>query len=411
MKWHAARGRERRRPTAATAVVVGLHQNGLGVARALGRQGVAVVAVDGPQDDAYGVTRYARRVACPDLRGHGLIDTLVDIGRTLDQKGVLILTLDRSVLLVSEHRAEIEPYFVHSLPDDAVVQQLMNKTTTEAFARAQGFHVPRTYSVHDERDLDRCLEDIDLPCILKPEVKTVEFVERSPKKAFFVRTRDELRELWHMVTQWEPGVVVQEWIPGPDTQLVFCLYYFDREGQPLAAFGGRKLRQFIPHCGTACAAEPWDDATAMSEGLRFFRAAGYRGFGAIEFKNIDLYSTGATNYFDDLSVLGLGGTPPYTCTITGTCPGTVRLEWSGAEPNRQQGILFARNTGNFTIQNGTCAGTQLGLGTNQLQLYNTIGTGSGAGSVNAQAGPGACDGFVQLIQVPGCITSNVAQVP
>jgi len=108
---------------------------------------------------------------------------------------------------------------------------------------------------------------------------------------------------------------------------------------------------------------------------------------------------------------GTGGGGGYTCTITGVCPGQVNLAWSGAQPNRQQGILFARNTGNFTIQNGQCAGTQLGLGTNQLQLYNTIGTGSGSGNVNAQAGPGACRGFVQLIQVPGCQTSNVAQVP
>ncbi len=101
----------------------------------------------------------------------------------------------------------------------------------------------------------------------------------------------------------------------------------------------------------------------------------------------------------------------YTVAITGTCPGTVRLAWSGARPNIQQGILFARNTGNYTIPSGPCQGTQLGLGTNQLQLYNTIGTGNGSGSVNAQAGPGACRGYVQLIQVPGCQTSNVAQVP
>lgn len=101
----------------------------------------------------------------------------------------------------------------------------------------------------------------------------------------------------------------------------------------------------------------------------------------------------------------------YTLTITGVCPGTVRLAWAGAQPNRQQGIIFARNTGNYTIGSGTCAGTQLGLGTNGLQLYNTIGTGNGSGSVNANAGSGACRGYVQLIQVPGCQTSNVAQVP
>ncbi len=109
--------------------------------------------------------------------------------------------------------------------------------------------------------------------------------------------------------------------------------------------------------------------------------------------------------------LHYGSGARYTCSITGTCPGTVRLSWSGARPNIQQGIVFARNTGNFVIPSGPCQGTQLGLGTNQLQLYNTIGTGNGAGSVNAQAGPGACGGFVQLIQVPGCQTSNVAQVP
>ncbi len=145
----------------------------------------------------------------------------------------------------------------------------------------------------------------------------------------------------------------------------------------------------------------------VSTGQLFIRG------GVAQIKNLDLYSTGATNYFDDMAITGLQGSgpPPYTVSVIGTCPGTVRLEWSGAQPNRQQGILFARNTGNYTIQSGPCQGTQLGLGTNQLQLYNTIGTGNGAGGVNAQAGSGACRGYVQLIQITGCITSNVAQVP
>lgn len=130
-------------------------------------------------------------------------------------------------------------------------------------------------------------------------------------------------------------------------------------------------------------------------GFRMFSGGGLAG-NVVGFDNVDISA---------------GGPPPYTCTITGVCPGQVTLAWSGAQPSRQQGILFASNTGNFTIQSGACAGTQLGLGTRNLRLYNTIGTGSGSGSVNAQAGPGSCGGFVQLIQVPGCETSNVAQVP
>lgn len=130
-----------------------------------------------------------------------------------------------------------------------------------------------------------------------------------------------------------------------------------------------------------------------------------------EWMNLSSSIGNGTTYDCAILIEGTTGGGGYTCTITGTCPGTVRLAWAGAQPNRQQGIVFARNTGNYTIQNGQCTGTQLGLGTNQLQLYNTIGTGNGAGSVNAQANSGACRGYVQLIQVPGCQTSNVAQVP
>lgn len=97
--------------------------------------------------------------------------------------------------------------------------------------------------------------------------------------------------------------------------------------------------------------------------------------------------------------------------LAGQCPGPVQLSWSGALPGTTLGILFAMNTGSYVIPTGPCAGTTLDLGTNQLRLYNTIGSGNGSGTVNAQAGPGACGGYVQLIAVPSCATSNVARVP
>jgi len=106
------------------------------------------------------------------------------------------------------------------------------------------------------------------------------------------------------------------------------------------------------------------------------------------------------------------GGAEYTCSLDGQCPGTVRVAWSNAPANTQQGIVFARNTGNFTIPGGPCQGTQLGLGTNQLQLVNTIGTGNGSGAVNGQAGAGACGGYVQLVAIgTPCQTSNVVQLP
>ncbi len=123
---------------------------------------------------------------------------------------------------------------------------------------------------------------------------------------------------------------------------------------------------------------------------------------------------GGTTYEGSLKIEGTTGTGGYTCDITGTCPGQIRLTWSGAQPNKQQAIVFARNTGSYTIPSGPCQGTQLGLGTNQLQLYTTIGTGNGSGGVNATVQTGACRGYVQLLVTNGgspCAKSNVKQLP
>lgn len=112
--------------------------------------------------------------------------------------------------------------------------------------------------------------------------------------------------------------------------------------------------------------------------------------------------------------LGSGNAGGLSLSLRGNCPGTLTVMWNNATPSRQMGIVFASNTGSFRVPNGgPCAATVLGLGTQNLRLVNTIGTGSGSGQVNGQAGTGACGGYLQLVVVDGnpCTTSNVAQLP
>ncbi|MCC6909387.1 MAG: hypothetical protein IT430_15715 [Phycisphaerales bacterium] len=106
-----------------------------------------------------------------------------------------------------------------------------------------------------------------------------------------------------------------------------------------------------------------------------------------------------------------GGGP--VLQLSGQCPGVLNAAWSGATPNRQMGIVYARNTGAFVVPGGPCAGTALGLGTSQIQLVRTVSTGSGSGSVNGNVGPAACGGYLQLVVVDGtpCTVSNTAHLP
>jgi len=107
------------------------------------------------------------------------------------------------------------------------------------------------------------------------------------------------------------------------------------------------------------------------------------------------------------------GSPPLTLDVDATCPGggPIRVEWSNATPNGTIALLFARNTGNFPIPPGNpCAGTPLGLGTNQLQVGFQGGSGAnGSRVLNATTGPGACGGYFQLLDLPTCRTSNVVR--
>jgi len=267
------------------AVVLGLRENGLGMVRALGRQGVPVIAIDDKRHPVYARTRYARLVVCDDFHGAGLIDTLRDLGAELGQGGgIVIPTMDQNVTLLSRHRDRIVGAYRHSLPDAGVVEVLMDKGATRKFAESHGFLMPRSFEPTTEDELEAGLAQLEPPFIVKPQSKTAAFFRYAPKKVYFTRSRDEVRRAFRIMLQWEHGAVLQEWIPGPDRNLVFALYYFDDHGNPLGTFMGRKTRQYIPYCGTACSAEPWTDDTLAREGLRFFREIGYRGFGAIEFK-------------------------------------------------------------------------------------------------------------------------------
>lgn len=121
------------------------------------------------------------------------------------------------------------------------------------------------------------------------------------------------------------------------------------------------------------------------------------GFFGFDFDNFTYDQVGAGGFFMGLS---------------GTCPGTVTVSWSDAQPNGQLALIFASNTGSFVIPGGPCQGTQLGLGNQNIRLVNTFPSGSnGSGQRNGNAGTSACGGYLQMLEISGCNPSNVVQIP
>ena len=97
-------------------------------------------------------------------------------------------------------------------------------------------------------------------------------------------TRDELLANYDTIAAINPKLIIQEFIPGDDENLVYACFCIGRDGTPLGLFAGRKCRVLPPGSGSASYVESMTDPALTDVTLRLLRAVGYRGLGGVEFK-------------------------------------------------------------------------------------------------------------------------------
>jgi len=96
--------------------------------------------------------------------------------------------------------------------------------------------------------------------------------------------------------------------------------------------------------------------------------------------------------------------------ISTSCPdaGPADLGWESATPDGRVALFYARARGNTEIPPGSpCAGVTLALDSNSIRLaarYRSDARGEGVARVQMPAG--ACGGYIQLLDLSSCTTSN-----
>jgi len=295
------------------AIIVGFETNGLGVARALRREGIPSISLAGPGWSPSCASWTTKITMCSGWSEDAVVSDLLAIGRRLDAKAPILITKDEPVLWISANRAALSEFFEIVMPEPDVVLLLMDKIRFQAYATEQGWPLPSTWLANSRAELDALLGAITFPCILKPAVKNHEFRRKSPRKAFKIFSAQELLDTYALVSEWEPEVIVQEWIGGGDDRIAFGLGYWNSKSQSLATFPGRKLRQWPPECGNTALSEPapaeWRaDVAKLTEAI--YSSIGYRGLGSIEYKVaptgrlvIMEPTVGRTNYQNEVAVL------------------------------------------------------------------------------------------------------------
>jgi D-aspartate ligase len=268
------------------AIVLGLGQNGLATARALGRVGVPVIGIDSDLEQPGAQTRYCEKILCPDFAkaGDGLMQTLTELGRKLEQKAVILPSGDLNVQMVSERREELEPYYHLSLPSKEVLRLFLDKKSFYKLAIERNLPLPRTWFTDGAHDIDAISRDISYPCLIKPFQPNATWRQTFDTRLFLADSRDLLRQLYDLIYPVHQDLIIQEYMPGDDDQVCWGVTYLDAQQKPLARWAGRKIRQYPRGFGTATLAESLDDPELAQMAIDILTTVGHRGYGVVEFK-------------------------------------------------------------------------------------------------------------------------------
>ena len=262
-------------------VILNCELGGLAILRSLAPFGVECWGVDKHAGCAGFLSRYCqgRRVIgrYDDRDPRPYLDLVLDLGRKLGRRAILIPTADDLVLFTVRFREELSRYFDYPCNTVEVVERLISKLEMAGFAEPYGVPVAKTALPSNEAELLALEPQFGYPVLLKPCFSNRP-LRGDTQTMVIVDNRDDLiREYRARETFESPNMMLQEYIPGGDDQIYIFNGYFDANSRCVAGFTGRKIRQHPIHRGCASLGEQCSSEAVMQHMIQFLGAIGYRG--------------------------------------------------------------------------------------------------------------------------------------
>lgn len=268
------------------AVVLGLFETGLGVARSLGRAGITVLGLDHTKQIGFH-SRYVRPFICPHplAAEKEFIAFLLNIARQQEAQPVLFITADEFMISVSRNRSRIQDCYLLNIPDSDIIESITAKFRQYECASKAGMCVPKTFLATTRDEISPIAASLSFPVFIKAQdVSSWRKTFGPTLKGFLATSEEDLRDKLGMILDNGTQALAQEVIPGPDTNHFKVCCYVSKEGEILLAFTLQKVRQQPAHFGVGCVVQSVQYPALMDLGMRFFKGIAYRGIGSAEFK-------------------------------------------------------------------------------------------------------------------------------
>ncbi|MDJ0710567.1 MAG: ATP-grasp domain-containing protein [Woeseiaceae bacterium] len=272
-------------------VILNMHYTGLAIARDLWRPGRKLIGLSSDKSFFGNRSKYVSFRLFPDTETapEACRDFLMELAADLEGKPVLFPTRDHDVHFIMRYRDELSSAYTLLYPSSEILSSILDKSSLAAIAVEAGVYCPQTVEVTCAEDLEATRDQLAFPSVIKPVVaaswrrdgiRTVV----GDQKAIRVEDFDTLRALYVAIAEFDKRVAVQEYIPGPETNLVVFGSCCDFESEIVAWFTGRKFIQYPPNAGTGVVVEARPVPEIVELSARLLKRLRYVGLSEVEYK-------------------------------------------------------------------------------------------------------------------------------
>ncbi len=252
------------------------------IARSLARIGVrSDVATFNPTDSRIRARCIVDFHRLPPSENVDFSDALCSL---INRRGfdMLVPATDRPLAAMAQNYERLSSLLYLACPPPEIVARVLNKAETLRIAEGCGIPVPKTRVIDNIENAEAALRDLRFPVVLKPRD-----AERGRIRAVYADSPAAVASI--LRERAIDAALVQEFCPGSGVGLEILMH----DGEPLAVFQHRRLKEVPPGGGVAVMAVAEKPDTKLAEAsITLLRALKWEGVAMVEYRHDP--TTGAT---------------------------------------------------------------------------------------------------------------------
>ena len=255
----------------------------LSVVRSLGRFGVPMYTVCDSGSPVMR-SRYLEKVFPWSADEGSMEDTLeflLDVGRQIGTRAVLIPTDDLGTILLDEHAIALKERFLFPEQPPGLARSLSNKKEMYYLCKRMDVPTPEAAFPESQQDVVNYIREAVFPVVMKGIDAWSHYGalrKTGMDRVLILKSASELLESYgKLEAAGSPEVLLQEYIPGGPESVWMFNGYFDEGSECLLGYTGQKIRQHPPYTGFTTLGLCVDNEMVESVTKRFMKELGYRG--------------------------------------------------------------------------------------------------------------------------------------